>query len=43
MDNKVENFDMTIDDLEKKVQKITVDSKSIESFLTFLCWITKKY
>ena len=32
MDNKVHNFEVTIDDFQKNVEEIAVDSKKIESF-----------
>ena len=35
MDNKIQKFEVTIDDFKKKVGEIAVDSKSLESFLSF--------
>ena len=35
MTNKVQNFEMIIDDFKKKVEEIAIDSKSLESFLSF--------
>ena len=35
MNNKVQNFEVTIDDLKKKVLEIALDSKSTESLLNF--------
>ena len=41
MTNKVQNFEMIIDDFKKKVEEIAIDSKRLESFLSFCVELNK--